>query len=774
MSNINRYQDLFNQLTIEEKLSLFDGKNSWQTNPIERLNIKSIWMSDGPHGLRKEYLKEDGIGCYGCHEAVVFPPACLSSCSFDPELLYLEGLNIAKQANHNQVGLLLGPGLNIKRHPLCGRNFEYFSEDPFLSGMLGLGFCKGVQSQNVGACLKHYACNSQETNRFVYSSEVDMQTLNDLYLKSFALICKSMDVEAVMGCYNRVNGEYGCQNDYLLNKALRKRFNFNGFVVSDWGACFDPVASFKNGLNLQMPGHNLYVRKTILKAYYEHKISEEEINKAILPIFNFIMDHQNDSINLDYDECDIYSIAKKVALESIVLAKNDDDILPIKKNEKVAVIGQFAKKMHCQGGGSSYISNSKITSCYEAFIKNNDEFVYADGYDIKSESTNEYLLKQAKDVAKNADKVILFAGLFNSQESEGFDRHNMSLSSWFIDLIDEIYEVNQNIVIVLQVGAPVELPFINKIKGVLIPYLCGSMGGEALRDIIYGFSSPCGHLAETWPKSLNDTYLKSNYPDVHKSVLYNEGMYVGYRYYQSQNINPLFCFGHGLSYSKFKYHNFKFLENKITFTIENVSDMGGKCLIQLYVDDHQNPFKQLKGFKKVYVSPHQKIDVEMDIVDEMFTYYSDVKDDYVIKTGNYTICLATSSQDIIFEYNIDIVGEENIKPYPFELNIKPTPIKDNSIKGNFDLNTTLKEVRSCYLGRILYKKICQILKKSFLDKDDETLNFMLLSLNDLPMRGLVTFGSEQGMTIDFVLGLIDCLNGHYLKGIKKIIDANKK
>ncbi len=756
-------KDIFEKLTSEEKISLFDGLNVWQTRPINRLKIKSVWMSDGPHGIRKEIIENGNVSVI---KNIVYPTAALVSCSFDENIAYLFGKSIANDAFNNDVNLILGPGLNIKRHPLGGRNFEYFSEDPYLNGVLGYSYVNGAKSENVDCCLKHYALNSQETNRFVYSSDADLHTLYDLYLFPFYLAIKNSDVAAVMSAYNRVNGIYCGENKFLLDDVLRNKFAFKGMVVTDWGALNDPIDSFKNGLNLVMPGNNKYVLDAINKAYRNKCITDYEIDKAIEPTFDFIMKHQDiDKSKFQYNLQENINNAYKIASESIVLAKNEKEILPLNKNEKIGIIGQFAKNIHVQGGGSSKINPIYLEQILNVMDDNKYPYDYADGYDISSQSTNENLINQAIEVAKKSDKIVVFLGLFDDLETEGEDKISMSLPSFMPDLIDKLYEFNKNIVCVIFAGSPVELPFYDKVNAIVLPYLCGCKGSSALVDILYGDVNPSGHLSETWPFDIASTYLGNDFPSKNKYIPYKEGLYVGYRYYDGFNKDVRFCFGHGLTYSKFSYSDFKIDGNQLSFKIENLSKIDGKTLVQLYVKDDVNNFKQLKYFKKIFVSANKSVDVKIMLNDEMFSSYDDEIKFYNVKKGKYKIYLGESIDNIYYSFDYEIKeGSINYK-YNINMQIDSKISIDNSKKPNFDMNSSLNDFKSTRMGRFINKIFAKEFNKRFKD-DDPNKEMMFNQMMNTPLRGVINYANSK--TFDMRLGhlIVDILNGKYLKGIK--------
>lgn len=760
-------KELFNQLTIDEKISLFDGLNVWQTRPIDRFNIKSTWFSDGPHGIRKEIISDKNIlGFNNVIKSICYPTSALVACSFDENIAFLQGKSIGCDAFNSDVDLILGPGINIKRHPFGGRNFEYFSEDPYLSGIMAKNYVLGAKSENVDCCLKHFCLNSQEANRFIYSSDCDLQTMFDMYLYPFYLAIQDTGVASIMSSYNQINGQYASENEFLLKDVLRDYFNFQGFVVTDWGALNDDFSSYKNGLNIVMPGNNNYIIKDIKKAFKNNLISKEEIDSASYPIFSFIFDHQiHDKSNFKYDLEKQYKNAYDIAKESIVLAKNNNDILPLKDNDKVAFIGDFNNHIHILGGGSSKINSAYTAQICEQLDKNKKQYLFKKGYDIQTKSTNEELILEAVDVAKKVDKVILTLGLYDEDEAEGVDKITNKLPSYMYELFDKIYEVNKNIVVVLLSGSPIYLPFVNKVNGLIIAYLCGDMGAAAIVDILYGNVNPSGRLAESWPYDINDTYLKYNFPCQNKNVIYNEGIYVGYRYYESQNINVMFPFGYGLNYSKLDYSNFVLSDNKISFDIKNLSNRNCKQSIQIYVSDNINNLKQLKYFIKPEIDANSTKHIVIDVLDDFFKQFDLNKHQYLLKSGKYKIFVSISSKEDLYQFDYEIKNGVPLIKYDINLNIVPSKLKDNTIKGSFDMNSNLNNFKSTFLGRQFDKLLLSVFNKQYKRSKEEKEN-MIKSMFEMPFRGIISWANNKHLSMKNGQVILDILNGKYFKAIK--------
>ena len=658
----NKYQEqikeLMKELTLEEKVSLLSGKDFWSTKPIYRLKIDSLYLTDGPHGVRKQSTESDELSLQNSTAATCFPTACCSACSFDPNIMYEMGEAISKEAKANKVSAVLGPGINIKRSPLCGRNFEYFSEDPYLAGKMASGWISGLEDNGIAASLKHFAANNQETLRLVIDSIVDERALREIYLQAFEIAIKESNPSTVMCSYNRVNGDFASESKYLLNDILREEWGFEGIVISDWGAVNDRVEAVKAGLDLQMPSTNGYDDKKVYDAVRNNIIDESVLDKVIIRLLDFSLNRMHNIYqNFSNDKEENHKIARKIAENSIVLLKNEYKILPAKKESKIAVIGEFAQKPRYQGNGSSLINAYKIDTAEEYFIEHNIKFNYAKGYDSNSSNIDNTLIEEAVNISKDKDIVIIFAGLINSYESEGFDRKHLNLPENHNHLIEEISKVNKNIVVVLSIGAPVLMPWIDKVKGIVNLYLAGEAAVSAAFNIIFGIVNPSGKLAETFPLKLEDNPSYKYFPGGNKSVEYRESIFVGYRYYDKAEKDVLFPFGFGLSYTSFEFSNLIVsdantiagLDNiHVVFDIKNTGDMFGCEVAQIYISAPENNIfkakKELKGFIKVFLEPNETKTVIIKLNKRSFSFYNTETKQYEIENGLLLYTLETHQE----------------------------------------------------------------------------------------------------------------------------------
>lgn len=649
-------KELISQMTLEEKAGMCSGFDFWYLKGVERLGIPSVMVSDGPHGLRKQDDKADHLGINDSIKAVCFPPAVLSACSFDRELLETLGKTVGDEAQATDLSVVLGPAVNIKRSPLCGRNFEYYSEDPYLAGESAAAFIKGVQSRHVGTSIKHFAANNQEFNRMSASSEVDERTMREIYLPAFETAVKKSQPYTVMCSYNKINGTYASENPWLLTEVLRDEWGFEGYVMSDWGAVNDRVEGLKAGLELEMPASGGINDAEIVKAVQDGTMDEAVLNQAVERILKIIFEYTDNRkeqpLTLEKD----HEIAQKVAEESIVLLKNEEAILPLKENEHVAFIGGFVKHPRYQGGGSSHVNSFKVTSAWDALV-GKEHITYAEGFSAETDVYDEKLAAEAIEIVKQADKAIIFAGLPESFESEGYDRKHMHLPECQNKLITEIAKVQPNTIVVLHNGSAVEMPWVNDVKGLVEAYLGGQAVGQAEANILYGNVNPSGKLAETLPIKLEDNPSYLNFGDGDK-VEYNEGVFVGYRYYDKKKMEVAFPFGYGLSYTTFAYSNVKTDKDTLTeggtlqvsVDVTNTGDKFGKEIVQLYVADKteaiRRPEKELKGFEKVALNPGETKTVTFTLDKRSFAWYNTDIHDWYAASGEYDILIAASSRDV--------------------------------------------------------------------------------------------------------------------------------
>ena len=672
---------IVSQMTVEEKASLCSGLTAWETKPIERLGVPSIMMTDGPHGLRKQDKQQDHLGIFASIPATCFPAACATASSFDEELIGEMGKAIAVECINEDVSIVLGPGTNIKRSPLCGRNFEYFSEDPHLSAKMSKAHISGVQGLGVGTSLKHYVANEQETLRMSISSEVDERTLREIYLAAFEEPVKEAQPTTVMCSYNRVNGEFASQNEYILTKILRDEWGFHGYVVSDWGAVVDRVKGLVAGLDLQMPAtggvHDAMIVEAVKKGELDEAVLDKAVERILKVTFDTIItDEMKQKHPRDFDKHN--ALARKIAGECIVLLKNDKDLLPLSKEKKIAFVGEFFEKPRFQGGGSSHINAYKITSAKEemGIFKNAG---YAKGFNIDSDETDDGLLAEALKLAKENEVCVVFAGLPDRHESEGYDRKHLRLPKNQNELIAKICEAQPNTVVVLHNGSPVEMPWVNDVGGIVEAYLGGQATGAAVMDVLSGAVNPSGKLAETFPLKLADNPSHLNFPGNRDKVEYKEGVFVGYRYFDKKEMPVLFPFGFGLSYTSFEYSGLEVDKESVVDTdtvnvkvkIKNTGKVAGKEVVQLYVKPlssrEMRPLKELKGFKKVELAPGEEKTVEFELNKRSFAFYDvDIKD-WRVEAGDYKIKVGASSRDLRLAKKISVTP---LVPYrrPITLN----------------------------------------------------------------------------------------------------------
>jgi len=650
MENI---KDIISKMTLEEKAALTSGFDNWQTKGVERLNVPKIWMSDGPNGLRKEIEQKFVVN--EAYKAVTYPTAVTAACSFNEELMFEYGNALGKEAAAKNVAILLGPALNIKRSPLCGRNFEYYSEDPYLSGKIAASVVKGIQSANVGACVKHFAANNQEYHRMVTSAEIDEKTLREIYLTGFEIAIKEGNPVAVMSAYNKVNGIYASHNKKLLTDILRTEWKYKGLVISDWCAVSDRVEAIKAGCDLTMPIDTWNDHK-LVEAVNNGNLSEEKLNESVERILNTTSDYLKayKETSVDLEEND--KISQKVAEESIVLLKNDD-VLPLNEKENVLYVGPFVKKPRIIGGGSAFVNAYKTTSFYD--VKPNIN--YLEGFSDDNLDSNTRLLKEVLEKANSYDKVVVFAGLPEIYESEGYDRLNLDLPNYQNELIEKLSSIHKQVIVVLHNGSAVSLPWESKVAGIVGCHLAGEAIGKAFYNILFGHVNPSGRLAETYPLRLEDTPTYLSHFGTNEKVYYSEGLFVGYRYYTSRKINVLYPFGYGLSYTKFEYSNLKLSrttmsdedELLVSVDVKNVGSTFGKEVVQLYVRPRVDeryitrPVRELKGFKKIGLNPNETKTVTFTLNKRSFAGWNEIIHDWHVEKGEYGIQICRDASTVV-------------------------------------------------------------------------------------------------------------------------------
>ncbi|MEG1548342.1 MAG: beta-glucosidase [Clostridia bacterium] len=748
------------QLTLEEKASLLSGMDFWHTKAIQRLNIPAVAVSDGPHGLRKvrEDAKEGNINA--AVPATCFPPACTTACSFDPQLLSQMGAAIGEEARANGVNVVLGPGVNIKRSPLCGRNFEYFSEDPLLAGSMATAFIQGVQSTGCGTSVKHFALNNQETRRMKTDSVVDERALHEIYLPAFEQAIRYGKPHAVMCAYNRVFGEYASDSRRLLTDILRVEWGFDGLVISDWGATNDRIAGAIAGLDLEMPPQNGYENdKKLVAAVRTGALDESIIDTAAQNVITLALRYR-DTQPQDFDVDAHHELARRIAGESAVLLKNDGS-LPL-TGEPIAVLGAFAKHSRYQGSGSSKINPTRIDSAYASLAGAGIPMSYAPGYRMDCDAPDAVLIDQAVALAAQAPAAVIFAGLPDSFESEGFDRQSMAMPQAHIKLIDAVCKVNNNVTVVLYGGSPMELPFAGRVSAILLCYLPGQAGGRAVCDLLTGSVNPSGRLAESWPLELSHTPCHAYFPGKGQSVEYRESIFVGYRYYLSADKPVRYPFGHGLSYTTFEYSAIRLNDTFkkdgrviVSFSVKNTGNRAGSEVVQLYVNKRDpvmfRPALTLRGFKKLALAPGEQGLAEFVLTEHDFAYYDTQDAAWRLESGEYIICAGASCVDIRQTSRLslpgspgrkgpqayyDLSGGISISDADFERMLgRPIPPAQLPPDAPITLNSSLSETAHLPAGRRLLwllKKIAPIAMGNSADVRIMTQE----ALPDMPLRAL--------------------------------------
>lgn len=730
--NDERIQELLQKLTLEEKAGLCSGSDFWHTKAVERLNIPAVFMSDGPHGLRTQKGEADHLGLNESIKAVCFPAACATAASFDTEMANELGTILGNECNAEGVDVLLGPAVNMKRSPLCGRNFEYYSEDPYLAGKLASSYIQGVQSKGVGTSIKHFAANNQEYRRMSNSSNLSERTLHEIYLPAFETAIKEAAPKTVMCSYNQINGVFSADNKNLLTEILRDAWGYDGCVVTDWGAINDRVQGIKAGTDIEMPGSGGINDAEIIAAVKDGSLDEADLNKVVERILHLILDKEQMDGTVDWNED--HKKAVEIEKESAVLLENNG-VLPLQAQQKIAYIGEFAEKPRYQGGGSSHINSWNVTSAMETANENNRQIAYEKGFSADQDIYEEDAAKKAIECAKNADVAVVFAGLPDAFESEGYDRKHMQLPKCQNKLIEEICKVQKSVVVVLHNGSPVECPWADKVSAVLEMYLGGEGVGEATDALLWGEANPCGRLAETFPLRLEDTPCYLNFANDKFNVDYTEGVFIGYRYYDTKKMAVQWPFGHGLSYTSFKYSNLR-LEKEtmkgqdtvvVSVDVTNIGSRAGKEVVQLYVKDQTNtairPEKELKGFCKVALEAGETKTVSMKLDERSFSYYNESLKDWYAATGTYKICIGHSSREIALETSVEYITEKEL----------PLTV---------DMNTCLGDVLAHPVTAAVFQEMMKhagshlASEEQVNNKDDLMMQSMM---NSMPLRNFKTF-----------------------------------
>ncbi len=796
---------LISELTLEEKAGQTSGQNFWETKPIERKSIPSFMLTDGPHGLRKQVSSADHLGISQSVPATCFPLACLTACSFDTALMQRLGEALGEECLQENVTVLLGPGANIKRSPLCGRNFEYISEDPLLTGEMATALINGVQSKNVGTSMKHYALNNQERARLTCDSQTDERALREIYLAGFETAVKKAQPWTMMCSYNKYDGTYVSENKKLLTDILRDEWGFEGAVVTDWGACNDRVEGLKAGQDLEMPSSGGVNDICIVNAVKNGTLDETVLDTATERMLNIALTSTERPSDFQYNVEEHNSLARDMATQSAVLLKNDG-ILPIDKNASVALIGCFAKTPRYQGSGSSRINPTSISNAYDELLLQGVNFSYCDGYSLTTDKPDRALIDEAVDLSRGKDIVFLYIGLPDIYESEGFDRSHIRLPDSHIALIDEISIINPNIVVVLHGGSAIEMPWLSEVKGLLNMMLAGQAGGAASVDLLLGNKNPCGKLAETFPHKLADNPAYKHFGGT-KSVEYRESIYVGYRYYETADKPVLFPFGFGLSYTSFEYSNLRLSSNNISdsdnltvyVTVKNTGSVAGKEIVQAYVRAPKSSIfradKELKAFGTVTLEPQESKELALQLDKRSFAYYNVNISDWHVESGNYEILVGASVKDIrltasayvqstqpevsVPDYRGSAPAYYNLKNEVLNISkeafeavygkkvVTPQPTR----KGTHTVNSTISEVQDTLIGRILSKTIASSAAKMF-SNDPEAMKTMKPMIDamipDMPLRALAMMSGGM-LNITKAEGLVDLINSNVFKGLGKLI-----
>ena len=664
-----KHPEMIAKLSLEQKCALLSGKNTWQTQEYPKQGVPAAWLSDGPNGLRKQAGAADHLGLNPSVPATCFPTAATMANSWDPALGEEVGRALGEETAANRVNVLLGPGLNLKRSPLCGRSFEYFSEDPYLSGKMAAAYVRGIQANGVAACPKHFAANSQELRRMASNSVLDERTLRELYLTAFEIVVKEASPKTIMSAYNKVNDTYANENHHLLVDILRKEWGFDGAVVTDWGGSNDHVEGVKNGSTLEMPSPGLGGARKLLKAVAERRLTEQEIDLRVDELLEVVLSTTAaiEKAPRKFDEAAHHQLARRAAAQSIVLLKNEGDLLPLKSGKKVALIGDFAITPRYQGAGSSMVNPTCVDSLKDAMEKAGLNMVgYCAGYERSSKANSAYL-DEAVSQAKMAEAVVLCIGLDESSESEGLDRTHIGIPAVQKQLLDAVTSANPNVVAVVSAGSVIETDWVAKCKAVVHGYLGGQAGATAMLDVLTGWQNPCGKLAETIPLRYEDTPAARYFPGKGQNAEYREGLYVGYRYYETVDKAVRYPFGYGLSYTTFAYSDLKVNADHVTFTLTNTGKRDGAEVAQLYVAKPDatvfRPAKELKGFAKVFLKAGESKTVTIPLDDKAFRYWNVLTDRWEVEGGNYQLLVGASVQDIRLRTELALPGTGAPDPY---------------------------------------------------------------------------------------------------------------
>lgn len=790
-------QELVKKLTLEEKASLLSGKGNFTTKAVERLGIPEMFLSDGPHGIRKQAGAADHLGLNASLPATCYPTAATMANSWDEALGEEMGRYLGEEAKVQRVNVLLGPGLNIKRSPLCGRNFEYFSEDPYLAGKMAAAYIRGIQSQGISACPKHFAVNSQEHLRMHSDSILDERTLREIYLTGFEIAVKEGRPKSIMSSYNRINGVYANENEWLLRDVLVDDWGFDGFVVSDWGASNDHALGVAAGSHLEMPAAGLATDRELIDAVKEGKVSEAVLDQRVEEYLKVLFDTVIPADAPDaFDEEAHHAMARRASAASIVLLKNDGGILPLNENTKVAILGDFAQTPRYQGAGSSMVNPTRLDATAELLADSGLTVVGMEPGFLRSGGADGAKQAAAVALAQQADVVLLYLGLDELSESEGMDRSHMRIHQNQVDLLEAVARVNPNVVVVLSGGAPIEMPWLDQCKAVVHGYLAGQAGAGALIDVLTGKVNPSGKLAESYPMTYADTLSHRYFPGKEKTAEYREGIYVGYRYYEKAGVPVRFPFGYGLSYTTFAYSDLKVTEREASFTLTNTGKTAGAEVVQLYVHARDSavfrPVKELKGFAKVFLQPGESRAVTIPLDDKAFRYFNVKTGRFEVEGGAYDILVGASSADIRLTGTVEVKGTE--APVPYEAADLPSyysgqvqDVKDGEFaallghaipaanwdrSAPLDRNDTFAQLfyAKRWVGRLVWRVLTSMKGKAE-KKGKPDLNIMFIY--NMPFRGIAKM-MGGAFDLPMVDALLEVFNGHFFRGAGRLLSARSR
>ena len=787
-------QKLISRMTLEEKVSLLSGKGNFTTKSVERVGIPGIFLSDGPHGLRKQVGSADHLGLNASLPATCYPTAATMANSWDIALGEELGAHLGEECVAQRVNILLGPGLNIKRSPLCGRAFEYFSEDPYLAGKMAAAYIRGIQSKGISACPKHFAANSQELLRMSSDSVVDERTLRELYLTGFEIAVKEGHPRAIMSSYNLINGTYANENKTLLRDILVDEWGFDGIVVSDWGGSNDHVEGVAAGSHLEMPAAGAWTDQDLADAVKSGRLSQETLNERVAEYLKVIF-----SVTIpgeaptEFDREEHHSFARRAAGESVVLLKNEGNLLPLQPGCRVAVIGDFAQMSRYQGAGSSIVNPTKLDCALDALKESGLTLDgYAQGFD-RNGAANDALRDEAVALAQKGSVVLLYLGLSEGSECEGMDRPHMKLSQNQLELVDALLEVNPNVIVILSCGSAVELPFASRIPALLHGYLGGQAGAGAMADVLTGKINPSGKLAESYPICYEDTPAYRYFPGTERTAEYREGLFVGYRYYNTAGVAVRFPFGYGLSYTSFAYSDLTIDSDTVAFLLTNTGNVAGAEVAQVYVGkaDGQvfRPARELKGFVKVFLQPGESRRITIPLDDKAFRYYNPRTGRFEVEGGNYQIWVAASSVDLRLEGTVTVDGTRAPCPHvraklpsyccgrvsgvaddEFEALLgHPIPESKWDRSEPLELNDTIAQMSYARSGlaRFVCARITAMRQKSE-QKGVPDLN--ILSICNMPFRGISKLMGPM-VSLEMVTGILESVNGHFWRGVWHLLGA---